>query len=174
MNELKTAINKTRNYAKKYGQSLNDQQLFLRLISQKSYRLTEIMGKGNKKITQNDWQNKLKKAELFTQKYLGKMEGILMVGVTGSVAAEFAFKNEDIDLLIVTKNNELWWWRLYLRFFIWWHKIPHRKFGEKENADEFCFNLWLDENNLSIPKNKRNLKNLYLYINYLMKKYQMS
>ena len=159
MDELKTAINKTRNYAKKYGQSLNDQQLFLRLISQKSYRLTEIMGKGNKKITQNDWQNKLKKAELFTQKYLEKMEGILMVGVTGSVAAEFAFKNEDIDLLIVTKNNELWWWRLYLRFFIWWHKIPHRKFGEKENADEFCFNLWLDENNLSIPKNKRNLKN---------------
>ena len=159
MKELDEAVSKTQNYAKIYGQNLSDKQLFLRLISKNSHQFTEIKGKGSIKVTENDWENKFRKAKLFSDKYLRKMKGILMVGVTGSVAAEFAFKNEDIDLLIVTRKNELWWWRLYLRFFIWWHKIPHRKFGEKENADEFCFNLWLDENNLKIPASKRNLKN---------------
>lgn len=159
MDELKKAIKKTQDYADKYGQRLNDEQLFLRLISKKIYPIEKIRGVASEEKTQNDWQNKLKKATLFTEKYLRKMPGILMVGVTGSAAAEFASKNKDIDLLIVTKNNELWWWRLYLRFFIWWHKIPHRKFGKKEVANEFCFNLWLDENNLKIPFSKRNLKN---------------
>ncbi len=159
MDELKTAINNTKSYAKKYGQNLDDKQLFIRLISKKRHRFTEIKGKGNKKISHNDWQNKFNKAKLFTEKYLKKMGGILMVGVTGSVAAEFAFDNEDIDLLIVTRKNELWWWRLYLRFFICWHRIPHRKFGKKEVANEFCFNLWLDENNLKMPASKRSFKN---------------
>ncbi len=159
MNELKTAIDKTRNYAKKYGQNLNEKQLFLRLISKESYRFADIKVKSDKKLSQNDWQNKFRKAKIFTEKYLREMRGILMVGITGSVAAEFALNKEDIDLFIVTKKNELWWWRLYLRFFIWWHKIPHRKFGKKEIANQFCFNLWLDENNLKIPISKRNLKN---------------
>ena len=159
MDELKIAIDKTKSYAIKYGQKLDNKQLFLRLISKKNFRFTEIKGKGIKKLSQNDWQNKFRKAKLFTEKYLIKMSGILMVGITGSVAAEFAFNDEDIDLLIVTKKNELWWWRLYLRFFIWWHKIPHRKYEKKETANEFCFNLWLDEDNLAIPRQKRNLKN---------------
>jgi len=159
MDDLKKTIERTKNYARIYGQKLNDEQLFLRLISPKIYRFIQIKGKGTKKTDRSDWQNKFSKAKLLTEKYLINMKGILMVAVTGSVAAEFAFKNEDIDLLIVTKNNELWWWRLYLRFFIWWHKIPHRKYGKKETANEFCFNLWLDEDNLAIPRQKRNLKN---------------
>lgn len=159
MDELKTAIKKTQDYAHKYGQNLNDEQLFLRLISKKTHLSEEIKGKGAKRVNPNDWQNKLIKAKLFTEKYLSKMRGILMVGVTGSVAAESALKNEDIDLLMVTRDDELWWWRLYLRFFIWWHKVPHRKFGRREVADEFCFNLWLDEKNLHLPTDKRNLKN---------------
>jgi len=159
MDELKRAIKNTQNYAHKYGQNLNDQQLFLRLISTKIHLSGEIKGKGAKRVKPSDWQNKLIKAKLFTEKYLSKTGGVLMVGVTGSVAAESALKKEDIDLLIVTKEDELWWWRLYLRFFIWWHKVPHRKFGRQEVADEFCFNLWLDEKNLHLPTGKRNLKN---------------
>ena len=48
---------------------------------------------------------------------------------------------------------------MYLRIYIWWQKIPHRKFGKLEKKDEFCFNLWLDENYLEIPKKRQNLKN---------------
>lgn len=159
MDELKKAIKKTKSYANKYGQKLNDRQLFLRLISSKVREYQVVKGQGENTDENTEWKNKLVKAKLFTEKYLSKMEGVLMVGVTGSVAAESALKKEDIDLLIVTKEDGLWWWRIYLRFFIWWNKIPHRKFGKKEVADEFCFNLWLDENNLGMPKGKRNLKN---------------
>ena len=159
MDELKKAIKKTQDYAEKYGQKLNDDQLFLRLISKTIHPISRIKGKGSRMTNSNNWQDKLIKARLFTEKYLSKVGGILMVGVTGSVAAQSAIKTEDIDLLIVTRENELWWWRLYLRFIIWWHKVPHRKFGKKERADEFCFNLWLDEKNLGMPSDKRNLKN---------------
>ena len=37
--------------------------------------------------------------------------------------------------------------------------ISHRKFGDKERADQLCFNMWLDESELLLPKNKQNLKN---------------
>jgi predicted nucleotidyltransferase len=159
MDKLGEAISETKNYAQKYGQKLSREQLFLRLISKNVYQFNEIQKQSDKSGQKNSWQDKFNKAELFTKKYLSKMKGILMVGITGSVAAEFASEGEDIDLLIVTRENEMWWWRLYLRFFIWWHKIPHRKFGKKEKADEFCFNLWLDKDNLEIPVSKRNLKN---------------
>lgn len=162
--ELKQAIKETEKYALKYGQKLNDQQIFERLISPKIFSKKEVINQlknSSRKIKEDVycWQEKMKKAEELTFSHLSKMKGILMVGVTGNVAAEWAIKKSDIDLLIVTRADELWWQRLYLRFYIWWHKIPHRKFRQREKKDEFCFNLWLDEKQLRIPKHKQNLKN---------------
>lgn len=159
MNDLGKAIEDTKKYAGKYGQKLRDSQLFLRLISPKVYNFTEIKGNGQKGEVEKEWQRKEAMAKKFVRENLIKMKGIKMVGITGTVAAEAAKKNEDIDLLIITKEDELWWWRLYLRIYVWWKKIPHRKFGKKEKSNEFCFNLWLDTVNLEIPKEKRNLKN---------------
>lgn len=161
---LKRAIDETRKYALKYGQKLNKQQIFERLISPQVFSKKEILDQFQKKSVNyqyknNDWQEKMRRAQKLTQEHLSKMKGILMVGVTGSVAAEWAKKNSDIDLLVVTQSHQLWWWRLYLRIYVWWHQIPHRKFRKKEKANEFCFNLWLSENNLKIPTNKENLKN---------------
>lgn len=161
---LEKAIKATKNYALSYGQKLNGQQLFERLISPQVFSKKEILDQFKKKSLNNqgedsNWQEKMRRAQKLTQKHLSKMTGILMVGVTGSVAAEWAKKSNDIDLLIVTKSDQLWWWRLYLRIYVWWHQIPHRKFRKKETANEFCFNLWLSENNLKIPTDKENLKN---------------
>ena len=159
---LEKAIKATKNYALSYGQKLNGQQLFERLISPQVFSKKEILDQFKKKSLNNqgedsNWQEKMRRAQKLTQKHLSKMTGILMVGVTGSVAAEWA-KNSDIDLLIVTKSDQLWWWRLYLRVYIWWHRIPIVDLV-KEKANEFCFNLWLSENNLRIPTHKENLKN---------------
>lgn len=161
---VKEAIKETKKYALRYGQKLNKQQVFERLISTQIFSKKELLSQlqeksVEKELESNYWQEKVKKAQTLTQKHLLKMRGILMVGVTGSVAAEWVKKNSDIDLLIVTKSDQLWWWRLYLRVYIWWHRIPHRRFGKKEKANEFCFNLWLSENNLRIPTHKENLKN---------------
>ena len=161
---LEEAIKATKNYALKYGQKLNGPQLFERLISPQVFSKKEIVGQFKKKSINNqcgdhNWQEKVRRAQRLTQEHLSKMKGILMVGVTGSVATEWAKKSSDIDLLIVTQSHQLWWWRLYLRIYVWWHQIPHRKFRKKEKANEFCFNLWLSENNLKIPTDKENLKN---------------
>ncbi|HBP51620.1 MAG: hypothetical protein US68_C0003G0045 [Candidatus Shapirobacteria bacterium GW2011_GWE1_38_10] len=159
MDEFEKAIKRTKGYASKYGQKLSDKQLFLRLISTKIYDFSKIEGRGEKEALDKDWKEKLYLAKDLVNKHLFKMRGIKMVGVTGTVAAEGAKKSEDIDLLVITKEDELWWWRLYLRLYVWWNKIPHRKFKKREKHNEFCFNLWLDRANLTIPKHKRNLKN---------------
>jgi hypothetical protein len=82
-----------------------------------------------------------------------------MVGITGSVAAENARPDEDIDLFIVCKNNTMWWTRLCLRIYIKLHGIEHRRYGQKEKPNDFCFNLWMEENCLTVPKLKQNEKN---------------
>ncbi|MFA5025127.1 MAG: hypothetical protein WC503_01275 [Candidatus Shapirobacteria bacterium] len=159
MDGLQKAIKLTKKYAGKYGQILNNDQLFLRLISPKKYRYSDFLGQKKIGVSNKVWQQKVLLATDLVVKHLSKMKGIKMVGITGTVAAEAAKKNEDIDLLIITDEAELWWWRLYLRFYVWCHGIPHRKFGEKEKSDEYCFNLWLDTANLEIPRSKQNLKN---------------
>lgn len=91
---------------------------------------------------------------------IGKIfDEIIFIGVTGSVAAGHPENNSDIDLMIICKKNSLWRCRLKLRWYIWKNDIPHRKYGQKEKKDDFCFNLWLDESELEIPKGKQNLKN---------------
>lgn len=154
-----TAIKKTKKYAAKYGQILSSKQLFLRLISPEIFEYKEVEKYGINSNKNREWLRKYKRAKDLAEKHLSKMEEILMVGITGSVAAENSLKNEDIDLLIVTRASELWWTRLYLRLYVWFLGIPHRRYNEPEKKNEFCFNIWLDENNLEIPKEKRNLKN---------------
>lgn len=158
MDELSKAIKKTNNYASNYGQKLNSRQIFLRLISPKVYKFSQVKKYGSNELQNNEWKRKISLGQKLVEEHLSKMKGIKMIGVTGSVAAESARMEEDIDLLIVTSMNELWWWRLYLRLYIWWHRIPHRRFGKEEKRNEFCFNLWLDEDKLNIPKSKRHLK----------------
>ena len=121
MRELDLAIKKTKKYAKRYGQKLNDKQLYLRLISKNIYRYKEINGKGVGKNERGCWEKKVVLAKNLVNENFAKMNGIKMVGITGSVAAEASKRNEDIDLMFVIERDELWWWRLYLRFYIYWN-----------------------------------------------------
>jgi len=159
MEGLQKAVTISKKYALKYGQKLNSNQLFLRLISGRVYPKETIKKYGQKKEKNLINEEKIKLAKDLVKKHLIKIKGIEMVGITGSVAAEAAKKNEDIDLLIITKADELWWNRLYLRIYVLVNQIPHRVFGKKEKNNEFCFNLWLDKNNLEMPESKKNLKN---------------
>jgi len=52
-------------------------------------------------------------------------------------------------------------WRLFRE------KIPHRKYNKKQGRDEFCFNLWIDSNNLLIPQAKQNLRNAIDLVNVI-------
>jgi predicted nucleotidyltransferase len=158
---LKDDIIKTIEYAKSYGCMLSKQQMIERLIGSTNYKL---------QIPRNKQapNHKLQIAQKLAVKLSIKFPNILFIGVTGSVAAEFPKKNDDIDLFIIAKKDTLWITRFWVRIFVYLNKVPHRKFGRKEQKDEFCFNMWLDESALELPNNRQNLRNAVDMI--LMKK----
>lgn len=167
--ELEEAIKKTIEYAERFNCKLSIKEIKERLVSDTIYSDKEIdkmiktLRPRNSGATSLDREayakEKVKKAKALAKLIENKFKDILFLGITGSVAALHPKKNDDIDLLIITKSNKLWITRLKLRLFINLNKIPHRKFGKKEKMDEFCFNLWLDLSALKLSKEKQNLKN---------------
>jgi hypothetical protein len=160
---IKQDIIKTISYGKKFGGGMSFEELNLRLISPKRYGDEEIKeGIKYSKLKKNEniWRiEKQKLVKYLAKKIEKKFKDILFLGISGSVAAGYPKKNSDIDIFIITKKDRLWWNRLVLRWWIFKNKIPHRRFGQKERKNQFCFNLWLDENNLELKKEKQNLKN---------------
>ncbi len=167
--ELKKAIKKTIAYAEKFNCSLSVEEIKERFISDKVYndeeldKVIETLRSDFVRTTSLNRETyakeKVQKAKQLAKLIENNFKDVLFLGITGSVAAGYPKKNDDIDLLIVTKKNKLWLTRLKLRIFINLNKIPHRKFGEKEKSNEFCFNLWLDTSSLRLNKEKQNLKN---------------
>lgn len=159
---LKKAIQKTIDYAKNFNSEINQQEIIERLISNKIYSKEEI--KKNININSlvkvpNVWKkNKILKAKVLANYLKKHFREIFFLGISGSVASGHPKKNDDIDLIIITKQNKLWLNRFKLRIFIFLNKIPHRRYGQKEIKDEFCFNLWLDEKALKLPRKKQTLQ----------------
>lgn len=165
---LARSIEETMSYAKEFGVQLTFDELKQRLISKDVYldkEIKEYLSENGLKnylanSNNNSWRlGKTKKAQDLADTISQKFKEILFVGLTGSVAADYPAKNDDIDLLIITKKNTLWIVRLLLRWYIFSHHLPHRRYGQEEKRDQFCFNFWLDENALKLPKDKHNLKN---------------
>ena len=165
--DILKAIKKTIKYSQKYGGKLTEEELFERLIGNQVFSREEIK-KSVEQTLRSEFRTtslnreafkKEQKAKELAKEISKKFKNVLFLGITGSVAAGSPKKNDDIDLIIITKINKLWLTRLEMRFFILINKIPHRQYGEKAKKNDFCFNLWLDEKSLIIGKEKQNLKN---------------
>lgn len=159
---LEKAIKKTIDYAKNFGCDIDQKELIDRLISNKIYSEEEIRKNINHNLLTtkiNPWKEdkvlKTKKLGFFIK---NRFKNILFLGISGSVAAGHPKKNDDIDLILITKRNKLWLTRFCLRISIFVNKINHRKYGQKERKDDFCFNLWLDEEALLLPKERQTLQ----------------
>ena len=150
MNELQKAMETTKKYGDKFG-GWTEEQIKNRLISGKKFKLPIT---NDKLLINENYLEKTKIAKEFTEKYLAKIEDILMVGVTGSVAAENPKAEDDVDLMVITKRDCLWITRIKIFVIFWSHKVPHRT-----NKDNICINLWLDEEALEIKKGKQNIRN---------------
>lgn len=159
---LEIAIKKTINYADKFGSKITEKEITERLISNKIYPDKEINNLSKKEKLGNiinPWKlDKLLKAKDLGKLLKNNFNNILFLGVSGSVASGHPKENDDIDLVLITKRNKLWLTRFWLRISIFLNKIPHRKYGQKEMKDDFCFNLWLDEDGLKLPINKQTLQ----------------
>ncbi len=81
---------------------------------------------------------------------------IKMVGITGALAMNNTNKDDDIDLLIITSSNRLWFTRLCLIIIL---EIlgNRRRPKDKDIKDKICLNMFLDETALGLVKNRHNL-----------------
>jgi hypothetical protein len=161
--EVNLAIKKTIRYAYGFKSYLNKNEIGERLISKKIFSKEEIY-KEIKKIKEvekiNKWYvKKFGKAKILAQKIEKNFSDILFFGISGSVASSHPKEDDDIDCFVITKDNKLWKTRLFLRWWVWKKRIPHRKYKNNRGKDEFCFNLWLDESSLLLSKDKQNLRN---------------
>jgi predicted nucleotidyltransferase len=161
--EIDLAITRTINYAKKFKSKLDSSEIGERLISKKNFsrnEINELVNSWTEETKKNKYYlDKFAKAKEISQKIEEKFGDILFLGITGSVASGHPKKDDDIDFLVITQKNKLWRTRLFLRWWIFKKHIPHRKYGTRGEKDEYCFNLWLDESSLLMPKNKQNLRN---------------
>ena len=80
--------------------------------------------------------------------------------ITGSLAMNnISRPNDDIDVLIVTRQNRLWIARAIL--------VPlaillgKYRFHRSKSQTGWCFNLWLDESEVSLPPDRRSLYTAY-------------
>jgi hypothetical protein len=92
-------------------------------------------------------------------KFAYKVPFIIGVAVTGSVAMNNAVKNDDIDFMVVTTPHRLWITRLLVIFYATL-KGKRRSFA-KEEANSWCFNLWVEETDLQMPAKSRSIYEAY-------------
>jgi D-glycero-beta-D-manno-heptose 1-phosphate adenylyltransferase len=81
------------------------------------------------------------------------------VAVTGSLAVNNVSSDGDIDLMIVVAPRRLWLVRILVSISALWAGKRRTWQGSEENS--WCFNLWLDEDSLSLPHRKRNIYSAY-------------
>lgn len=78
------------------------------------------------------------------------------VFVTGALSMGNAAEDSDVDLLVVTQKGRLWTSRLVCLMLLKMIGFPLRKFGDKNQKDKLCLNMWLDESDLGWSKGDRN------------------
>lgn len=91
-----------------------------------------------------------------TANLLRKIPMVLFVGVTGSLAMNNSKKDSDIDFLIISKRNSLWFTRMVGYIILWANGIRLRQPKKRDEEDKLCLNVWLDESTLTWDK-----KNLF-------------
>lgn len=169
-----------------FEQKLN--QLLNKFINEKD-NLFFLTGRGStisqRKRRYFESEKKLIKAKKIS-KLLSKIPTILLIGVSGSVAAQNASKRDDIDLFFITYQNTIWITRLFVVLFL-------LILGEKRSrhdvygTDKICPNIFLSFHKLEIDKknlftaheivqlkviiNKKNTYKQFLYKNRWIKNY---
>lgn len=162
------AIKKTIKYAARFGVRLSRKEIEERLLGAKAIKREKVSlelmkEKWQKKVRINEggsrWkEEKMAVARKVAQKIGREVDEVILIGVTGSVAAGYPKKEDDIDLMIICKRDSMWYCRYRVRRLLALEKIPFRKYGRAEKGNEICINLWLDEIGMEIPEERRNIQ----------------
>lgn len=90
--------------------------------------------------------------------YLKRLPSVQAVALTGTLAMHNSRDGDDIDLLIITSSGKLWLTRLLIIGLL--PLIAKRRKSTSFSTDfrnQICLNLFLDINNLQVPRQKQNL-----------------
>jgi len=169
---LKEEMLKSIGYGRSYGIRLDERRLKERWISKEERGIKEMEGiirknrelLGEEEEGEEAYKEKMRMAERLAKKMAFIFRDILVIGVSGSVSSEYPKEEDDIDLMIIVREETIWKNRFWLRVLVFIFGIKHREAGVKGKKNEFCFNLWLEEGSLAIPEEKRNLKNAMDFI----------
>lgn len=90
--------------------------------------------------------------------FLRRFPQIESIWVTGSLAVGNIQSDDDIDLMIVTARESLWWTRTMVAARdIFARKIRRRHDENGQLQDKWCCNLWLESGSLQLPLSQRSL-----------------
>ena len=177
-NECANAIKRTLAYRSLFNYPLSFFQLSTFLISEKSFshkllkrELRNLLESGEVYATKVkfylhggkrlvDWLTRLNtyKDMLWVLKAIlklvKKIPWIVMIGVTGSVAAYNSTLDDDIDIFIITKKRRIWLTRVFVVLIL---KIVALYRTPENFAKKLCPNLFITEDVMAWPKTERNV-----------------
>ena len=103
-------------------------------------------------------RNSLKKIQIARKvsRILKKIAFVKMVAITGSLSMFNAKDIADVDLMVITRKGRLWTTRLLSIVLLTLYGIKIRRWGDKNEKNKICINIWIDESSLTWAKNDRN------------------
>ncbi len=91
---------------------------------------------------------------------------ILFIGISGSVAAHNAVRDDDIDFIIICEQGTIWATR-FLVYFVLKLLNSKRKRNEDNPNNKICTNFFITNRSLSMSKNRRNIYTAHEIANIL-------
>lgn len=113
-----------------------------------------VVRKERQKLSNNKWSEVEQLKQL-----LRWLPAIDAIGITGSLAMDNFKTGADVDVIILVKKNRLWLTRLGVAVLSW--LAGKRRTWSGEEADSWCFNLWLDEAALELGGERRSIYGAY-------------
>lgn len=87
---------------------------------------------------------------------VSKVRCVSLIGLSGSVAMNNAGAGDDIDLFVITRAHRMFTARFWLVLIAFLYGQKRSKNASKSHAaNKICLNMFLDESDLKMPKNKQ-------------------
>ncbi|MFH1561626.1 MAG: hypothetical protein ABID04_03555 [Patescibacteria group bacterium] len=162
---MKKAVLKTLIYADLFDYPLTAEELYRRLIGKRllnnPFKDKFYFLPGRQKLLKLRRERELVTSRKMTR--AKQLAGLLrliptvkLVGVTGSVAANNAKSEDDIDFLIIAQSGCLWTTRFLVTLLLWPVKRKSKKTSVKDK-NKICLNLFLDTDHLGIFAKQKDL-----------------
>lgn len=121
----------------------------------KGRKKISALRKKRQKIAKEKWCQAEKLA-----KTLALTPTIIGIFATGTLAVSNTERQDDIDLMIITRNNTLWTTRLFITPIL--DLLGKRRKPDSDKiSDLLCLNIYLTPKSFTFPKSRRNIYTAY-------------